>query len=231
MREKQWLSGNNVLLMTYCLRDETSSARTKAGRRKFRLFMVACFRPVWDALDERAREIVEAIEKAADAQATGARDRLPSYEKAFEFWRRAGWFEEQGFRLHSCHALKEAIDRHATPAYAAPGVSSYLCLAQSYADAPFSESHPAYDRTREVTLHRHADLLRDVFGNPFRPLPRRKFPAEVVGLAQACYDDHAHYPVLADALADLGEDEAAAHCRQTGHVKGCHVVDWVLGKG
>ena len=77
---------------------------------------------------------------------------------------------------------------------------------------------------------RRAELAREIFGNPFRPLPKRKFPAEVVGLAQACYDDHAHYPLLADALDDLSEADAAAHCRQPGHVRGCHVVDWVLGR-
>jgi hypothetical protein len=78
---------------------------------------------------------------------------------------------------------------------------------------------------------RLAELVREVFGNPFRPLPARKFPGEVRALAQACFDgDHAAYPVLADALADLGEDEAAEHCRLTGHVRGCHVVDWILGR-
>ena len=51
-----------------------------------------------------------------------------------------------------------------------------------------------------------------------------------VGLAQACYDDQSHYPLMADALADLGEEAAAAHCRQPRHVKGCHVVDWILGR-
>jgi hypothetical protein len=76
-----------------------------------------------------------------------------------------------------------------------------------------------------------ANLLREIFGNPFRPPAKRSFPSEVRGLAQACDDDHAHYPLLADALDDAGEVEAAAHCRQTSHVKGCHVVDWILGKG
>jgi hypothetical protein len=56
----------------------------------------------------------------------------------------------------------------------------------------------------------------------------------VVALAREC--EHTFpgtspcFPLLADALADLGHEEAAAHCRATGHVLGCHVLDWVLGR-
>jgi hypothetical protein len=50
------------------------------------------------------------------------------------------------------------------------------------------------------------------------------------GLARAINEgDHSLYPLLADALDDLGEPDAAGHCRQGEHVKGCHIVDWVLG--
>jgi hypothetical protein len=77
-------------------------------------------------------------------------------------------------------------------------------------------------------------LLRCLFANPFRPLPPRAFPAHVIGLARACYEAFPavsdDYKVLADALADLGEDVAAAHCREATHAKGCHSLDWVLGR-
>ena len=70
-----------------------------------------------------------------------------------------------------------------------------------------------------------------LFGRLFRPLPPRPFPPHVAGLAQSIYDgDYGLYPVLADALADLGEDQAAAHCQEPLHVKGCHVVDAILRK-
>ena len=56
----------------------------------------------------------------------------------------------------------------------------------------------------------------------------------MVGLARECYDAFPElsdrFPILADALDDLGEGQAAEHCRRGGHVKGCHVLDWVLGK-
>jgi hypothetical protein len=52
----------------------------------------------------------------------------------------------------------------------------------------------------------------------------------VVELARACHEgDHGLYPLLADALAELGEEQAARHCREPSHLRGCHVVDWVLG--
>jgi len=75
------------------------------------------------------------------------------------------------------------------------------------------------------------DLL---FGNPFRPFPSRLFPTHGKSLARSCYDAFPtvspDYLVLADALADLGEDQAAAHCREPLHGKGCHVLDWILGR-
>jgi hypothetical protein len=53
-------------------------------------------------------------------------------------------------------------------------------------------------------------------------------------LAQACSDAFPHvsdqFLILADALEDLGEGQAAAHCREKVHVKGCHVLDWILQK-
>ena len=78
-------------------------------------------------------------------------------------------------------------------------------------------------------------LLRDIVGYPFRPLPCRSFPAHVVGLAQSCYETFPtvseQYAILADALEDLGEAKAANHCRGPVHTKGCHILDWILGKG
>jgi hypothetical protein len=81
------------------------------------------------------------------------------------------------------------------------------------------------------------DLVREVFGNPFRPVragPGWRTPA-VVGLASGVYRERAFdlLPTLADALLDAGCAEPAiqAHCRRPGgHVRGCWVIDWLLGK-
>jgi hypothetical protein len=82
-----------------------------------------------------------------------------------------------------------------------------------------------------------ATLIRCVFGNPFRPvtLDPQWRTSTVVDLARGIYDDRAfdRMPILADALQDAGCDSADAldHCRGPGpHVRGCWVVDLVLGK-
>jgi hypothetical protein len=82
-----------------------------------------------------------------------------------------------------------------------------------------------------------AGLIRDIFGNPFRPVAFAQAwrTPRVVGLAQAVYDGRAfeRLPLLADELerASCREPAVLAHCRQPGtHVRGCWVVDSVLGK-
>jgi hypothetical protein len=54
-------------------------------------------------------------------------------------------------------------------------------------------------------------------------------------LARTIYDDHTfeRLPILADALEEAGCTDAAilGHCRGPGpHVRGCWVVDLLLGK-
>jgi hypothetical protein len=97
-----------------------------------------------------------------------------------------------------------------------------------------------YDRDpRMQAAERSAqcDILRDIFGNPFRPVafdPAWR-TSTVVALAQQMYDsrDFGLMPILGDALEDAGCDSADIldHCRGDGpHVRGCWVVDLVLGK-
>ena len=54
-------------------------------------------------------------------------------------------------------------------------------------------------------------------------------------MAQVIYDDRAfdRLPLLADAMEDAGcaDQEILDHCRSNGeHVRGCWVVDLLLGK-
>jgi hypothetical protein len=80
-------------------------------------------------------------------------------------------------------------------------------------------------------------IFRCVFGNPFHPVafdPRWR-TADTVGLARGIYEDRAfdRLPLLADALMDAGcaDEQVLEHCRSEGpHVRGCWVVDLVLGK-
>ncbi len=80
-------------------------------------------------------------------------------------------------------------------------------------------------------------LIRDIFGNPFHPVTvdPRWLTETVVTLASGIYADRAfdRMPILADALEDAECDDAdiLSHCRGDGpHVRGCWVVDLMLGK-
>jgi hypothetical protein len=83
-----------------------------------------------------------------------------------------------------------------------------------------------------------ARFVRDIFGNPFRPV--RFSPAwrtaTAVALARGMYEarEFGAMPILADALQDAGCDneDVLTHCRDAGgtHVRGCWVIDSVLAR-
>jgi hypothetical protein len=105
----------------------------------------------------------------------------------------------------------------------------------------------AVARTRAAAGRPLCSLLREVFGNPFRPVTLSPSwltwqAGAVVRLALAAYDnrilpsgllDNVRLRVLADALEEAGcaEPVILGHLRSGGeHVRGCHVVDAVLGR-
>jgi hypothetical protein len=105
-----------------------------------------------------------------------------------------------------------------------------------YASAAFAR--PEWDVGRDAENHEQVKLARDIFGNPFRAVvfdPSWR-TSTAVGLARTMYDarDFGAMPVLADALEEAGCDtpDVLAHCRDPDgvHVRGCWVVDLVLGK-
>jgi hypothetical protein len=81
-------------------------------------------------------------------------------------------------------------------------------------------------------------LVQEIFGNPFRPVsldPSWRTDT-AVPLARQMYEswDFGAMPILADALEDGGCDNAEVLAHRLGsgpHVRGCWVVDMVLGKG
>src|SRR5262245_47213544 len=90
---------------------------------------------------------------------------------------------------------------------------------------------------RDYTTAVKNAIRRTETSSPFRPVavdPGWLTPS-VVELARTIYDQRAfdQMPDLADALERAGCDnpEILAHCRQPGeHVRGCWVVDLLLGK-
>ena len=86
-------------------------------------------------------------------------------------------------------------------------------------------------------LATQADLFRDIFGNPFRSseIQLEWLTDTVLALARGIYADRAFdgMPILADALQDAGcdDDDILSHCRDPHkHVRGCWIVDLLLGK-
>ena len=178
-----------------------------------------------------------------------------------------GYASERKHRLFAVACCRAFADRFPTPAYhdllelvtvfadgtiarvemmkgyRAPGSNSQLAMAVAGTTDP--NAGYAAQKTLLRTLEWHdwvpatspQDLLRDIFGNPFRPVafdPAWRTEA-VVGLARGAYEDRAfdRLPALADALEDAGcaDADILSHCRSAGsHVRGCWVVDLLLGK-
>jgi hypothetical protein len=96
---------------------------------------------------------------------------------------------------------------------------------------------PAWSSGTTAKRATQAALLRDIFGNPFRPVtldPTWLTPT-VKALAQAIYEERAFadLPVLADALEEAGcnSQEILSHLRGPGaHTRGCWALDLLLGK-
>lgn len=129
-------------------------------------------------------------------------------------------------RALSRHAVMIAVDR--SDAFEkADWVLSKIGLAGVFCDPP---DVPA-------SLTAECALLRDIFGNPFRPVRLRPewMTEGVVVRAAQIYEsrDFTEMSVLADALEDARCDNAdvLSHCRDAGpHVRGCWVIDLLLGK-
>jgi len=187
------------------------AVQQRVSDRKFRLFLCAVCRNRWNVMtDQHSRATVEVAEKLA----AGIVDE----------------FELDQARMAALEGTRR-IDR-----------------------ADSRSRHEALSAVRlvEIVLEKHiaagdwwnledesdgCSLLRDIFGNPFRPvtLDPRWLTPDVVEIAKAIYEDRAfdRMPILSDALMDAGCDneDIINHCRGDGpHVRGCWVVDLILGK-
>jgi hypothetical protein len=101
-----------------------------------------------------------------------------------------------------------------------------------------AEDASVMDMREDRNCGSQLEPLHRIFGNPFRPVT---FSPEwrtdtAVALALQMYEsrDFTAMPILADALQDTGcsDERILNHCRDASatHVRGCWVVDLVLGK-
>jgi hypothetical protein len=214
MTEAEWLSCADPQPMLEFLRG-------KASDRKLRLFACACCRRIWDLLEGGAAAAVEVAERLAEGLA--GRDECLAAARSFHF---------------SASAANSAVFMTALSHLEVFGGGAPILLTHSAAKAAeacdmWSDGSPAYALERQA----QAGLLHEIFGNLFGPCavdPRWLTP-NVTDLAHTIYEERAfdRLPILADALMDAGcADEAIlSHCRSEGpHVRGCWVVDLILGK-
>jgi hypothetical protein len=116
--------------------------------------------------------------------------------------------------------------------------------ARAAGDAAFALKDVHWEKAKNAAykaeVQEQVAILRDVLGNPFRsalvdPSWLHWDWRSVVMLARTIYEERSYQdlPVLGDAAEEAGCGNAnlLLHCRaRQGHVRGCWVVDWLLGK-
>ena len=226
MTEVEWLSAADPQAMLVFLGPHASA-------RKLNLFVLACFDWLREAVERSAgRRLFGVFELFAEGEVDrgyldAARERwwvpgLDSVSRLHDPWEaaRAACDEVRDRRTASVpHEVRDAAQRSGF------GREEAWELGQS-----------AQKKACAAEDARHASFLRDIF-DPFHAviLSSSWLTPNVRDLARTVYEDRAFeaLPILADALMDAGCDSEAilAHCRSSGpHVRGCWLIDLILGK-
>ena len=238
MTEAEWLACADPVTMLRFISENPDGRNLWIGRarpsaRKWRLLGVASCRRVWSLITEvDCRRVVEAVEAFADGEVSEVelRDAMGEWEVAAD---EAEWRARiAGYRIHD-------------QAYCAIATLGSSVGSQGSYQTPESEcsivvGHSATARGKEQAdqeMRVQSGLSRCIFGNPFRFVtfePEWR-TSTVVSLARRLYEtrDFDPIPLLADALQDAGceNEDILNHCRSAGpHVRGCWVVDLILGK-
>jgi hypothetical protein len=230
LTEAEWLKSNDPTALLEFLLEQGLS------ERKARLLACACCRRVWPLLpDPRSRTAVEVGERFADGLASAvelARARNAAGEVCDRRSQKAEWaaYWSANAKLSGVEGpLPTAFDTVATAAV------------RQAAEQTNTDQFARFEAASAATQRAHAELIREVAGNPFRPPVVEPHwlawhRGVVTALAEAIYEERAfdRLPILADALEDVGctECELLAHLRSgKEHVPGCWALDAVLGNG
>jgi hypothetical protein len=228
--ETEWFTCRHLDSLCKMLRHQDYGVNVRFSDRKWHLFGVACVRRVSHTFkDKRTCGLVEVVERQAD-----------------------GLLTEEQVRLLWGQARNPPNMDTEFPEDCPPDEEAARCAFQALTAIPFGSadaSRAAHSarwarraaRNAEGEEQAQVTLLRDIFGNPYQPArtPDQALKAWndgiIVKLAHAIYDEGAfdRLPILADALEDAGCDGAdiLAHCRESKkHVRGCWVIDLLLGK-
>ncbi len=198
----------------------------KGSDRLWRLFAVAGLRhEEHEMRDSRSRHALDVAERFADGAAT-----------AEEFIAARIDSEAAAHQAHADEWEDEARAKFRMDA-------QYAAMLQAMFAADAALISLSEDIETTCTTQERLwipDLLREVFGNPFRwfvidPAWLRWHDGFIPQVAQTIYDQRrfGDLPILGDALEDAGctDMELLEHCHRPGeHVRGCWVVDLLLGK-
>jgi hypothetical protein len=226
MTEAEWWAGESYIEVGHWLFNVQAPAE-----RKSRLFALACCRVVQQHLaDWPCAAFVNLVEQLADGNL--AVELIPARIDS-------DLFEWDGTRpvCREPSPSDPIICRGPIPSDQADWM-----LQEAFSESALVVPFHASSALRVAAFEREEafiPFLHDIFG----PLPFRDMAIEpawrtstVTALARGIYDEKAfdRMPILADALQDAGcnNDELLAHCREPNgeHVRGCWVVDLILGK-
>jgi len=253
MTEEQWLTSESPYEMLEFLRQHHTISRQVGGRRKMRLFCCACCRQHWHLFTEEVcRRAVEVSEQFADglvpktklreahqAVQVISREAKTAAQRAFLEGRQPSPDEVRAIQTRLALTSAAVFTAHPTHAAAALGVV-HMSVSSAAAVTAAGHQQPQHMLAIQDAFRRQTVLIRDVFGNPFRPL--RLHAGDLGGkkgvvakIARTIYDEHrfAEMPVLADALEEAGcaDQEMVEHCRAPGeHARGCWVLDALLDR-
>jgi hypothetical protein len=228
----------------------------RASDRKLRLFACACYHRIRHLLpDLRAAAAIEVVERVAEGSVP-VEELQRAEARVWELCDNleGRWRASRGVERIALLPTHEALALGLVALWKEAQKSAYYASSNAYlafaaltnpgaacSDKGFSVSRSAEERVQ-------TDLLRCIFGLlPFRqvtisPLVLSWNDAVVVRLAQAAYEerhlpsgtlDNCRLAILADALEEAGctNRDILGHCRGPGpHVRGCWVVDLLLGK-
>jgi hypothetical protein len=178
----------------------------KAPARALRLFACACARRSWDRLTDGDRAVVEVAERHCDG--------LPVPRPLWQVVRAA-------------RPVGRILGPASLAALACGDYEEDAVIAAVYASRHAAEaaSDPAAERAVQC------DLLRDIVGDPFRPVEAESWwrTDAVVAAADAAHagGDGSRLPALADLLeeAGCGDARVLGHLRGPGpHARGCWAV-------
>lgn len=227
MTESEWLACAEPQPMLKFLNGKVSD-------RKLRLFAVACCSTLGHLLVPQATDLLSVAEQFADGIA-GAEERKHAREKAFGL----AWVSDQSAahrRGPAKSAVCKALARRACEA--AEGAAR-IAIHLRGIETDLGRGWPwGSDEGKAIHSADVAEVLRDIFGNPFRPVAVHPawLTSDVLRLAEFIYQEKAFYlmPILAEALlqdAGCDNEEILNHCWQSGeHVRGCWVVDLLTGR-